>query len=43
MMLLRVNTHTLTKANSNEVLLIQINKAHVNIEKNNYVLVLKTV
>ena len=36
MMLLRVNTHTLTKVNSNELLLIQINYSHVNNEKNYY-------
>ena len=36
MMLLRLNTHTLTKANSSELLLIQIKYSHVNSEKNGY-------
>ena len=36
MMLLRVNTHTLTKANSSELLLIQIKYSYVNSEKNGY-------
>ena len=36
MILLRIDTHILTKANSNELLLIQINYSHVNNEKNGY-------
>ena len=42
-MSLRVNIHILTKANSNELLLIQMNQTHINSEKNGYVLVPKTV
>ena len=35
-MSLRVNIHILTKANSNELLLIQMNQTHINSEKNGY-------
>ena len=42
-MSLRVNIHILTKANSNELLLIQMNQTHINNEKNGYMLVPKTV
>ena len=43
MMPLRVNTHSLIKANSNNLLLTQKNQTCVNSKKNDYVLVLKTV
>ena len=43
MMSLRVNIHILTKANSNELLLIQMNQTHINSEKNGYVLVPKNM
>ena len=36
MILLRVNTPNLTKANSNDWLLTQINCSHVNSEENDY-------